>query len=80
MFQTRDHFPALLQKVRREFPSLSDEAVRHAANNITNKIRQGKCDCWNIEVSRGPMDDNGQYIHFNVEASGVVVYVRVTTD
>lgn len=75
-----DFFPAIMGKVKAAFPEFDDGAVRHASNNITNKIRRGHFDCWGIDVDRSPMDDNGQYVHFEVEASGTVVYVRVTVD
>lgn len=76
----RDHFAAIQSRVREEFPEFDDGAVRHASNKITNEIRRGHFDVYNIDVSHGPMDDNGYYVHFNVEASGTTVYVRVTVD
>ncbi|MCP3017977.1 hypothetical protein [Cupriavidus basilensis] len=76
----RDHFAAIQARVREEFPEFDEGAVRHASNKITNEIRRGHFDCYNIDVSHGPMDDNGYYVHFEVEASGKMVYVRVTVD
>lgn len=76
----RDHFAAIQQRVRDAFPELDDGAVRHASNKITNEIRRGRFDVWNIDVSHSAMDDDGQYVHFEVEASGVTVHVRVTSD
>ncbi|WP_454691106.1 hypothetical protein [Achromobacter aloeverae] len=76
----RDHFAAIQQRLRDEFPELDEGAIRHASNKITNEIRRGRFDVWNIDVSHGPMDGDGQYVHFEVEASVVTVHVRVTTD
>jgi hypothetical protein len=33
-----------------------------------------------IDVSHGPMGDDGCYVHFEVEASEQTIYVRVTCD
>lgn len=76
----RNHFPAIQARVRAAFPEFDEGAVTHASNNITNKIRRGHFDCHNIDVDRAPMDDSGYYVHFEVEASGKTVYVRVTVD
>jgi len=76
----RNHFPAIQARVREAFPEFDEGAVRHASNKITNEIRRGRFDVYNIDVSQGPMDDNGYYVHFEVEASGKTVYVRVTVD
>lgn len=76
----RDHFAAIQARVRQEFPEFDEGAVRHASNKITNEIRRGHFDVYNIDVSHGPMDDNGYYAHFEVVASGKTVYVRVTVD
>ncbi|WP_241300506.1 hypothetical protein [Burkholderia stabilis] len=73
-------FPAIMAKVEAAFPEFDEGAVRHASNKITNKIRRGHFDCWRIDIGRAPMDDDGQYVHFEVEAKGVTVYVRVTVD
>ena len=75
-----NYFPAIQARVRAEFPEFGEGAVRHAANKITNEIRRGHFDCYYIEVSHAPLDNNGYYVHFEVEASGVTVYVRVTVD
>jgi hypothetical protein len=76
----RNHFPAIQDRVRSAFPEFDEGAVRHASNNITNKIRQSHQDCWGVDVSREPMGDDGYYSHFEVEASGKTVYVRITVD
>ncbi len=76
----RNQFQRLEAAVRSAFPEFSEGAVTHAANNITNKIRRGHFDCHGIEVSRRPLDDDGYYTHFEVEASGTTVYVRMTVD
>jgi hypothetical protein len=76
----RDHFAAIQRRVREEFPEFDEGAVRHASNKITNEIRRGHFDVHNIDVSHGTMDDNGYYVHFEVEAGGTTVYVRVTVD
>jgi hypothetical protein len=76
----RDHFVAIQSRVRDEFPEFDEGAVRHTANKITNALRRGGYDCHNIDVSRRPMGDDGYYVHFEVEASGKTVYVRVTVD
>lgn len=75
-----DHFPRIQARVKEAFPGFDDGAVRHASNKIANEIRRSQFDCYNIEVSPSPMDDNGYFVHFEVEASGVSVYVRVTID
>jgi hypothetical protein len=77
---SQDYFPAIQARIREEFSEYDEGAVRHAANKITNEIRRGHFDCYYIEVSRVPLDDDGYYVHFEVEASGVTVYVRVTVD
>jgi hypothetical protein len=76
----RDHFAAIQARVREEFPEFDEGAVRHASNKITNEIRRGHFDVYNIDVSHEPMGDDGYYVHFKVEASGKTVYVRVTVD
>lgn len=76
----RDHFANIQARVRAEFPEFDEGAVRHAANKITNEIRRGHFDVYNIDVSHEPMDDQGYYVHFEVDASGKMVYVRVTVD
>jgi hypothetical protein len=76
----RDHFAAIQERVRAEFPEFDEGAVRHASNKITNELRRGHYDCWNIDVSHAPMGDDGCYVHFEVEASDTTVYVRVTVD
>lgn len=75
-----DHFPAIVSAVRSAFPELSDGAIRHASNLITNEIRRGHFDCYGVDVGRRPLSDDGYFRHFEVEASGVTVYVRVTVD
>jgi hypothetical protein len=75
-----NYFPALQARVREAFPEFDEGAVRHACNNIANQIRRGHFDCYGVEVDREPMDNCGYYVHFNVEASGKTVYVRVTVD
>ncbi|NTJ46893.1 hypothetical protein G6K93_07690 [Agrobacterium rhizogenes] len=75
-----DRFLRLKELIHQTFPIFDDGAVTHAANNITNEIRRGHFDCYGIDVSRQPMDDNGHYTHFVVEASGIMVYVRITVD
>lgn len=76
----RDHFTAIKDRIRAAFPELDEGAVTHAANKITNEIRRGHTDCYDIEVSRHQLGDDGYYSHFTVEASGVIAYVRVTVD
>ncbi|WCM21337.1 hypothetical protein NDK50_07790 [Paraburkholderia bryophila] len=76
----RGHFAAIQARVRKEFPEFDEGAVRHASNKITNELRRGHYDCYNIDVSHGPMGDDGYYVHFEVEASQKTVYVRVTVD
>lgn len=76
----KNHFPEIQARVREAFPEFDEGAVRHASNNITNKIRQSHQDCWGVDVSRKPMNDDGYYNHFEVEASGKTVYVRITVD
>lgn len=76
----RDHFAAIQARVREEFSEFDEGAVRHASNKIANEIRRGHFDVYNIDVSHGPMGDDGYYVHFEVEASGTTVYVRVTVD
>ena len=76
----QDHFGAIQARIREEFPEFDDGAVRHASNKITNELRRGHFDVYSIDVSRGPMGDDGNYVHFEVEASGNAVHVRVTVD
>lgn len=76
----QNYFPAIQARVRDAFPEFDEGAVRHASNKITNEIRRGHFDCYTIDVSRSRMDDDGNYVHFEVEAGGVLVYVRITVD
>lgn len=76
----RNYFAAIQARVRDEFPEFDDAAVKHASNKITNELRRGHYDCYNIDVSHTPLGDDGYYVHFEVEASGVTVHVRVTVD
>lgn len=76
----RNHFSAIQARVREAFPEFDEGAVRHASNKITNELRRGHYDIYNIDVSRDPMGDDGYFVHFEIEASGTTVYVRVTVD
>jgi hypothetical protein len=80
LIEAPNHFPAIQAEVRAAFPELREGAVRYAANKITNIIRRGHFDCYGIDVSRAPMDDDGQYIHDSFEVSGLVAYVRFLVD
>lgn len=75
-----NYFPAIQARVRKLFPELDESAVAYACNKITNKIRRGHFDCYYIDVSRHPLDNNGYYVHLEVEVSGIVIYVRFTVD
>lgn len=75
----RNHFPAVKGKIQKSFPELDDGAVTHAANKITNEIRRGH-DCYGVDVSRRPLDNEGYYHHFGIEVSGTQIYVRLTVD
>jgi hypothetical protein len=75
-----NHFLAMLASIRATFPELDDGAVRYAANLVSNELRRGHCDIYNVKFSRVPLDDAGYYVDFVVEASGVPIYARVTVD
>lgn len=76
----KKRFLAMLDTIRKTFPELAEKAVQHAGNKISNELRRGQFTPYAIEIRRSPMDDEGQYVHFEVEASGITVYVRVTVD
>jgi hypothetical protein len=77
----KNYFPRIMAIVKEEFPEFDDGAVRHAANKITNELRRGHYDCYAIDVNHGPFGyDPGYYVHFEVEAAGCTVFVRVTVD
>jgi hypothetical protein len=82
VLEGHNHFPEILAEVRAAFPELRDGAVRYAANKITNIIRRGHFDCYGVDVSHAPMDDDDgeQYIHDSFEVSGLVAHVRFTVD
>jgi hypothetical protein len=75
-----NYFSSMLRRVGKVFPELSEKAIKHACNKISNKIRRGKFDCYGVEISRSPLDDNGYYHHFEVMVHGITVCVRVTVD
>ena len=77
---TNSHYVELEKRIRTAFPELSDGAIGHALNKITNTIRRGNFDCYYVDISKGWLCGTGYYHHFDVEASGVRIYVRVTVD
>lgn len=75
-----NYFPRLKRHIKFVFPGFSNGAVVHAANKITNELRRFKQDCYAIDISNRPINDDGYYSHFEVQAAGRTVFVRITVD
>lgn len=76
-----NYFPELLERVKRARPDLSDAEVRYVCNKITNEFRRAPYDIYEVGIRGEPFEPSAGYFkHFEVDANGKTVYVRVAVD
>lgn len=75
-----DYFGNLMIRIQQMFPELSIKAARFVGNKISNEIRRGHFDCYNVEVGRERLTGQGYFRHSEVDVCGITVHVRYTVD
>lgn len=82
---TASHFERMRTQIRKLHPDLSDAAVQHACNMISNELR-GVGDFYEVYLSATPFNvskdasSGGYFDYLEVVASEKRIFLRLTVD